>query len=298
MPSYTPHPKDASSNLNQESVLVKIMNRLLFPLARLCLAHGVTLAAVEERLKYAFVHEATALQPGAPEYGTVSRISTVTGLNRREVTRLLKADEPVRSAKPPISTEIFARWSNDPKYLDQEGRPSVLKRQGAEPSFESLAQSITRDVHPRRMLDEMIRLGLVDYDKDQDSLSLSCNDFVPGRDSEQVLDLLGDNVGDHLDAAVTNVLEDGGRHHEQAVFADELSSESLTALRPLVVAHWKALREAMVPVIIKLIESDKDAGRIQDKRMRIGLYTFDEPMPESGTKTNIPSTRLNEESNQ
>jgi hypothetical protein len=278
---------EAASN---NPVLAKIMSRLLFPLARLCLANGVTLATVEELLKHAFVQEANALQPGAPMHGTVSRISTATGLTRREVTRLIKSETPARSTKPPIGSEVFARWTTDPNYRDHDGMPCVIKRQGPAPSFEALAQSITRDVHPRSMLDELVRLGLAHYDEDQDSVSLTRNEFVPKGDSRQMLDLLGDNVGDHLNAAVANVLNDGGRHLEQAVFADELSAESIQALRPLLTDQWKALRDAMVPTITALIESDRRAGRIQDQRMRIGLYTFNEGTLSSETAVNKPST--------
>lgn len=275
----------ASSN----AVLVKIMGRLLLPLARLCLANGITLATVEELLKRAFVQEADALQPGAPKHGTVSRISTATGLTRREVTRLINSESEARSTKPPISTEVFARWTTDPQYLDQDGAPCVLKRQGPAPSFETLAQSITRDVHPRSMLDELIRLGLVRYDEGLDSVSLTRNEFVPSGDSRQMLDFLGDNVGDHFNAAVDNVLHVGNSHLEQAVFADELSTESIKALRPLVRDQWNALRDAMVPAITALIESDRHAGRIQDQRVRIGLYTFAESTQSMETPANTSS---------
>ena len=255
---------------------LKTLSRILLPLARLCLAHGITFAAVEELLKQAFVQEANALQPDAPEHGTVSRISTATGLTRREVTRLLKSRAPVRPTKTPISTEVFARWTTNPDYQNNNGEPSVLKRQGAAPSFEALAQSITRDIHPRSMLDELIRLGLAQYDEELDCVSLKSSEFVPSRDKQQMLDLLADNVGDHLAAAVANVTHDGSMHLEQAVFADELSTESLAKLRPLFAAQWKTMRDAMVPVITDLIESDRLAGRKQNQRMRIGLYTFEE----------------------
>ena len=270
----------------QDSVLAKIINRLLFPLARLCLANGVTFAAVEELLKQAFVQEANALQPEAPMHGSASRISTATGLTRREVTRLIKSETPVRSSKPPIGTEVFARWTTDPKYQDHDRSPSVLKRQGPAPSFEALAQSITRDVHPRSMLDELVRLGLVHYDEDLDSVFLTRNEFVPKGDSQQMFDLLGDNVGDHLDAAVANVLHDGSRHLEQAIFADELSAESIKILHPIITGKWKALRDAMVPTITALIESDRLAGRLQDQRIRIGLYTFEEGTFNTKTSAN------------
>lgn len=281
---------ESTSDLTrQDTVITKVLGRLLAPLARLCLASGITISTVEEVLKQVFVQEANALKPGMPMHGTISRISTATGLTRREVTRLIKSDAPVRPKKPPIATEIFARWTSDPTWRGHDGKPLVIKRQGAAPSFEALAQSITRDLHPRSMLDELVRVGLAHFDEDLDCVFLTQDVFVPGGDSQQLLNLLSDNVGDHLDAAVTNVLSDVSSHHEQAVFADELSTESIDVLRPLVASQWATLRDSMVPTITNLIESDRLAGRVQDQRMRIGLYSFNE---NTGKPTEKPSNLL------
>lgn len=280
----------ASGPTQPKTVLAGILSRLLAPVARLCLANGVTFAAIEDILKRAFIQEADKLQPEAPRHGMVSRISTATGITRREVARLTASGAPVRPTKPPLATEVFARWLTDPALRGQNDTPSPLKRQGAAPSFEALAQSITRDVHPRSMLDELVRLGLAHYDEDLDIVSLTRNEFVPRGDSRQMHGFLGDNVGDHLDAAVANVMHDGTRHLEQAIFADELSAESIEALRPLVTDQWKALRDAMVPTITALIESDRLAGRVQDQRIRIGLYTFDESMLGRGALTSKVTT--------
>jgi hypothetical protein len=275
---------EAAYDINSEgTALFRTLSRLLVPLARLCLANGITFATVEEILKRSFVQEAKALQPGAPEHGMVSRISTATGINRREVTRLTKLEAPELTTKQPLASEILARWTTDHSYRNQDGVPSMLNRLGPAPSFEALAQTVTRDVHHRSMLDELIRLDLVSYDESLDLVSLTRNDFVPRCDSQQMLNFLGDNVGDHLNAAIANVLHDGNSHLEQAVFADELSAESIGRLLPLVMAHWKALREDMVPAITKLIEDDKLAGRAQDQRVRIGLYTFADTTTDSKT---------------
>lgn len=257
-----------------------LLMRLLLPLARLCLARGITFATAEELFKRAFVQEAKGLQPGMPEHGMVSRIATATGINRREVTRLTGLKELNRAGRQPVAAEIFARWISDPFLRGEEGTPLPLKRLGEAPSFEALAQSITRDVHHRSILDELIRLGLVVYDEKLDLVTLVRHDFVPQEDVRQMFGFLSDNVGDHLDAAVANVLCGGASHLEQAVFADELSARSVEALQPRIRGHWKALHDDLVPVITALIEADRKAGRPQDQRMRIGLYSFSEAMPD------------------
>jgi hypothetical protein len=280
----TKHPAIPNANSPDEAV-TRTLSRLLAPLARLCLANGVTFATVEDLLKKAFVQEADALQPGEAGHGKVSRISNATGINRREVTRLARSDEPVRPTRPLPATEVFARWTTDPALRGRDGAPLVLKRLGPAPSFETLAQSVTRNVHPRSLLEELVRLGLARHDMERDTVTLVRNAFVPGGDNRQMLALLGDNVGDHLEAAVTNVVADGRQHFEQAVFADELSDESVETLRPLITAHWETLRDAMVPALTALIEADRLAGRRQDRRVRIGLYTFSETTPETASPT-------------
>jgi hypothetical protein len=276
----------------QGSAILKILNRVLAPLVRLCLANGITYAAANEVLKRLFVHEADLLHPGASEHGKVSRISTATGINRYEVTRLTKLEAtPKRVTKQPLASEVLARWTTDHSYRNPNGVLSVMNRLGPVPSFEALAQTVTRDVHHRSVLDELIRLDMVIYDESQDLVSLVLNNFVPKSDHQQMLNFLGDNVGDHLNAAVANVLRESKSHHEQAIFADELSRESLEALSPLIMAHWNAIHEDMVPTINALIEADAIAGRTQDQRVRIGLYSFTEATTEMTPATKGCVTR-------
>lgn len=293
MPDNTnPRPGETVRDNSEDSSLFRALSRLLRPIVRLCLANGITFATAEEFLKRAFVHEAKAIQPEAPEHGMVSRISTVSGLNRREVTRLTKLATSERITKQPLASEILARWTTDPAWRDQDGNPLVIKRLGTAPSFETLAHSITRDVHPRSLLDELIRLDLANHDHNLDLITVTRKDFVPQSDSLQMLDFLGDNVGDHLDAAIANVLHDGKSHLEQAVFADELSAKSLEALRPLVMAQWQELHDKMIPTLTSFIEDDKRAGRVQNQRIRIGLYTFTDITDSQSSQKSQPARRF------
>ncbi|HEV7914440.1 MAG TPA: hypothetical protein VGP22_11780, partial [Albitalea sp.] len=196
---------------------------------------------------------------------------------RREVTRLIKAETPEAPRRAP-ATELFARWLTDPA-LRRRGAPmKSLPRQGAAPSFESLAQAVTKDVHPRSLLEELCRLGLAKVDEAHDSVVLLRDTFVPASDDRRLFGFLGANVGDHLSAAVANVLNTGPRHLEQALFADGLSSESLERLRPIVSEQWQSLVRAIVPVVRRFIEEDEAAARPQDQRVRIGMYAYAKAM--------------------
>ncbi len=268
--------RDASapeSESAEQQALLDAVTAVLEPLARLAVARGVSFPAFEALAKEAFVRSAHAAHPDLPQHRRVSRISTSTGLSRREVTRIVQTPE---RAQPPrsIASEVFARWMSDAAWRTAKGRPRALPRQGPAPSFEALAQSVTRDVHPRSVLEELVRLGLAALDPATDIVSLSGEAFVPRGDAVRMVRFLGDNVGDHMACAVANVLGDGRRHFEQALFADGLSDASLAEFRTLVSRQWQALRDAMVPALQALIDADRVAGREPDQRLRMGLYTF------------------------
>jgi hypothetical protein len=271
-------PADTPPPPGEQPALLEAVRALLVPLAQLAVARGLNYAVVDEMLRAAFVAAAHAAHPGLPEHRRVSRISAATGINRREVTRLTAAQQRATARSRSYPNELFAHWTTDPQYRDAQGRPRRLPRLGAAPSFEALAQAVTRDMHPRSLLEEMLRLGLALHDEADDSVALAIESFVPRGDRARMDGLLGANVGDHLSAAVANVLGDGRQHFEQALFADGLSAQSLQSLRPVIAEHWRALTAELVPRLEKLIEDDARAGLDSEHRVRIGLFSYQAPV--------------------
>lgn len=269
---------NASAMPPEHAALLAAAQAVLRPLADLLVARGLPYAQVEERLKTAYVQaaRAAALQatPDALPHRLVSRLSTTTGINRREVGRLLAEPEAGVGLRPSMALRVFERWRTDPDYLNGRGQPQILRRQGVAPSFDALAAQVSRDVHPRSVLDDMMRLKLLSWDVEADTVTLCRTAFVPDADMAKLLGYLGANVGDHLAAAVENVQGADPRHFEQAVWADGLSLEDAHALRAIVEAQWKLLSQAMVPEIQRRIDAAETAGTTADARLRVGLYMY------------------------
>lgn len=265
-----------------EAALVQAFSALLAPLAELAVARGLPCPVAEDLMRQAWVQAASRAHHTLPAHRRVSRIATTTGLSRREVTRLTSEDDKACApARRPLANEVFARWLADPQCRQADGRPRRLPRNGPAPSFEALAQSVTKDVHPRTLLDELLRLNLVRLDDAGDEVELLSEAFVPRGDRLRMMQLLADNTSDHLRAAVDNVLGRGREHLEQAVFADELSSHALQVARAQMSDEWNALLARLVPLLEGLIADDVRTGRVQDQRLRVGLYCYTSPMGEN-----------------
>ncbi len=271
-------PPEAGERTGDLHSLLQALDSLFLPLAQLCVGKGVPIQAAEERLRRAFVEAARRSSDGANPQRMTSRISTLTGLTRREVARIEALNEPARPTSRSSVSEVFTHWLSLPEYKGASG-PMTLPRVGPAPSFETLAQSVTRDVHARSLLEALMQLKLVAWDEESDTVRLAAEAFVPRDQWTQMMGFLGDNVGDHLRAAVTNVMGHGSEHFEQALYADELSVQSLQQARQIISNQWRTLMTDVVPQLEALMKADAMAGRPQDQALRLGLYSWSQPMP-------------------
>ncbi|PUE29444.1 hypothetical protein B9Z39_05100 [Limnohabitans sp. JirII-29] len=262
----------------EQQALLAAIGHLLKPFATLCLAKGVPIQAIEELVRHAYVEAAKQACEGDNPERLTSRISTMTGLTRREVGRIQQTSTPQLPATRSVATDLLTHWTSQAAYVDKAKKPIAIPRQGPTPSFEALAASVTKDVHARSLLAEMVRLNLVIHHKATDTVELLEDIFVPNDDWPQMIGFLGTNVGDHLEAAVTNVLGDGHQHFEQALLADELSSESVNEAKALISAQWRSLMTTLGPQLQALMDADQAAQRPQDQAIRIGLYSLSKPM--------------------
>jgi hypothetical protein len=284
MPRGSPSTQPAAG----DESLSDSLELLLLPMARLCLARGMTFASAVELLKQAYVGAAREAHAGRHGPRDVSRVSATTGISRREVTRITQQLVAPKVVKGSPATQVFTRWVGSARLRDADGRPKPLRRVGKAPSFEALSYSITHDIHPRGILDELCRLGLARLDEATDTVHLLRTAFAPHEDEGRALAFLGSNVGDHLAAAVENILSDQPPHMEQAIFADELSDESLAEIQRLVSAQWRAALTELVPRLQALVEADRGKGPAARRRVRVGLYSFNDSMdgPEADSEDN------------
>lgn len=248
--------------------------QLMGPMVRWLVRNGVTYPAFAQALKDVFVSSAREELHRRGQRVTASALSVLSGVHRKDV-RAEGAGE-ARSAQrgPSPASQIFTRWLADPAYRHADtGMPAPLSRVGPAPSFESLARTVSSDVHPRTLLQELERLGLVSVEGEHVLPRVEA--FVPSAAQSEMHALLAANVGDHLRAAVHNLDGAGPRLLEQSVFADGLSALSAAELGEVARELWADAFARMVAEATKRVELDAEHDE-RPMRMRFGVYYYQE----------------------
>lgn len=147
--------------------------RLLRPVARILLRHGLSTYDFSRIANIAFVQAAQDILREQGKTSSFSRVSTITGLHRHVVSNIAKSagrNRPGLAAEKDYQRNRLARvlsgWFESPEYTDENGRPRILSIEGPEPSFEQLVRSYSGDIYPRIILDELQRVGAVRVQRD------------------------------------------------------------------------------------------------------------------------------------
>jgi hypothetical protein len=265
----------------------------LRPLVRLLLHHGIDHPRLASALKRVFVEaalEELARRGTPPDAATHTAVSLLTGLQRRDVKSLRDGDTarwPAKAFAPTLPMQAVARWATQPALQDAQGPlplPLRASRPG-QPCFEALADSLTKDVHPPALLDELLRLGLVEAAGDG-LYRLTGDRFPAAQDQDRMAAALLRNGHDHLAAGVHNLLDGGRPFLEYALTADELRPASAEALHQFARRWWADGYAKAVRLAAERIEIDKAAGfdaRQPEMRVRWGVYFYSEPVAPAAT---------------
>ncbi len=284
---------------HSHSIVLQCVLRTLRPLVRLLLRHGVTYTAFAAALKRVFLdvaREELALR-GMP--ATSSALTLLSGVHRRDVRQLSMPEPAAKAASAgapavPLSVagEVVARWMADPAWQTKPakrrtggsaGQPAahaVLPRSGQGASFDALVASVSSDVRPRAMLDELLRLGVV-AERD-DGVALLADGFAPRQGLAEMSELFADNLHDHIAAASANLQ---GEHNflEQAVHVDQLTPASIAKLQKAASLAWKQAFKTVITEAQLRFDGDAEQAPAEQRsqRARFGVYFYSEPTQEA-----------------
>lgn len=274
--------------------LVRALQQVLRPLVKLMLASGITYPYLSDLLKGLFVDVAERDFRLDGKRPTDSRVSLVSGVHRKDVSRLRQrvTSDEATPAVVTLGAQLVARWLGHPLYQTEDGQPlplARLSREGGDLSFESLVSSVNSDIRSRVVLDEWLRLGVVHLD-DAGRVQLNTAAFVPSRGADEKAYYLGLNLADHAAASVHNLLGEQPPFMERSVHYTALSAASVQRLAGL---SEQLGMKALLAVNQAAMAAEADDARggspgATPQRITFGVYLFAEPTP-PGTDGPAPS---------
>jgi len=256
--------------------------KLLRPLCRLLLRHHVPFAAFEELAKHTYVQVAME-DFGIPgKKPTLSRASILTGLTRKDVTRLAADPAPERAASDEgynRAARVLTGWSRDPEFHGADGQPSALPLLEGANSFTALVKRYSGDMPARAVLDELLRVGAV-QEREDGRLELITAGYVPRSGETEKLGILGSDVAD-LIATIDHNLQhaDTDPRFQRKVMYTEFPASQLPAFRKLSAAQAQALLEKFDRWLAEHADSSlPQDSAVPPMRVGMGIYYFEEPM--------------------
>ena len=254
--------------------------KLLRPLVRLLLRNGLTYGDFADLSKWVFMDVAARefSIPGRKQ--SISRVSVITGLTRKEVSRLQKIKTPDDSAiahQYNRAARVISGWLRDKNFHDKNGQPADLHLDTGKHNFTDLVKKHSGDIPPRAILDELLRVGTVATDEDG-KIHLLSDGFIPRTGEKDKLHILGTDVQFLLSTIDYNLQRVSQTpRFQRKVAYDNLPAEALPAFRELSAEKAQGL---LIELDRYLSKQDRDlnpevkgTGR---KEAGLGIYYFEQ----------------------
>ena len=267
---------EPSADNPSKQPMLAALQRVLKPLVRLSLSQGINYQMLMDTLKLVFVQVAEEDFKLSEREQTDSRISLLTGIHRKDVHRLREQPDNIPAPTAvSLGSQLVGLWISDPDFTDSEGNPKALARLasvGGEASFDRLVARVSTDIRARPVLDEWLRIGIVNIDNN-DLVRLNTEAFVPSEGFEEKLFFFQQNMHDHAAAMAHNLMNVQPPMLERCVYYDGLSLEAINELKALAENQGMTALKAVNARAIELQAEAKNAND-ENHRFTYAIYFY------------------------
>jgi Family of unknown function (DUF6502) len=211
--------------------------RLLRPLVRLLLHHSVPYETFADLARWVYVDVADKEFTLEGKKQTASRVSVITGLNRKEVARLQEMtveDNTGAIASFNRAEKVVTAWLHEYPKAKGPTRAAPLPLEG-EHSFATLVKRYSGDMPVRAVLDELLRVGVVKKLENGNIELVSTGAVVPDAENRTaLLTLFGEDTTDFITTIAHNVTATSeDRLYQRKAWSDNVPVELLPAIKTL-----------------------------------------------------------------
>jgi hypothetical protein len=211
------------------NLVLKALVQLLRPLVRFGLSNSIKLQDFIELVKQTYVSESGKKILESGDAPTVVRLSLVSGVHRKDVTRISREGQ-VLPEDLSIIARVIGQWRSDKRFLDNKGIPRILDIENAKNDFRELVSLVSKEINPSLILAELERVLAVK--RIGPGIKLLSPAYVPSGDLKKGLEFLANDIEDLFEAVYYNLTQspDDPNLHIKTVY-DAIDPEQLTEIR-------------------------------------------------------------------
>ena len=268
-----------------KNILRDACSTVLRPFASMLLRCGMTWKEFSDLSKSVFV-EVASEEFGIKNRPTnVSRVSILTGIDRKEVKRqreLNAAKTPVACGKTNNATRVLSGWYQDADYLDDTSAPKLLSDTGPAPSFASLCGKYGGNVAATTMLKELLDTDTVARDENG-LLHPLRRYYQPAVRDDENLKFATERVRELFEAINTDIFPGDSESRKFCGFAanDTIPEEIIPKYREYLDKRGQEFLEEVDDWLTKH-EVQRKAGGDNPVRLGIGLYAIEQNARKEG----------------
>lgn len=269
---------------DSQRIRTTCLGLLLRPIARFCLRRSIKMQDYLEVSKQVFVDVAKEELQRRQENESVSRLSVMTGIHRREIDRFLDSKNQPRYGHD-LPSRVIGQWQSDKRFLSKSGKPRILGVEGKQSEFVELVASVSKNLNPYTVLSELERAQVVE--RTVNGLKLARRTYeAAAADVDQSFALLSEDSEDLIRAVEENVFDRNSKSnlHVKTQY-DNISLEYLDTIRSWFLEKGRTLHDEARRF---LSQFDRDINQDLPKskgraRVAFGSFSLTETLTDTDT---------------
>lgn len=262
--------------------MAEAIRKLMTPLVKVLLRNGIPYGMLADLIRQTYVDVAYREFAPVGKKQTVSRVSALTGLTRKDVSRLLE----VRSsdsyaaghARYSRAVRVISGWLNDARYQDESGKPAVLPLEESDRSFALLVRQYSGDIPTMAMLAMLEESDTVTITDGK--VTLVRHAYVPDGDLGEKIKILGNDVAELISTIDHNLqVTVSARHFQRKVASSLIAPEMVVKLRESSARKAQAMLEELDKEFSACELETEPQGR--GKYVSLGVYYYENEADES-----------------
>ena len=265
--------------------------RLLRPVARVLLRHGLSLRELTELCKRVYVAAASNDLSPDGKVLNISRVALLTGMTRRDVRKVrlsLNADEEQILGRMNSATRLLSGWFRDADFVDELGAPVPLRVSGEFPSFTDLSKRYAGDIPVTAVLKELRQAAAVSENEDG-LLVARTRYYMPGHDIPERTEAMfrGGSVLEDIGSTIEYNLHRGAdeaTRFERRASNGRIDVDAIPAFNQFIEEEGQRFLEQVDDWLSKNEVAEPDLGKTKTVRLGLGAYWIEGPDTEGAEK--------------